>query len=154
MNKTQGLTDDSVHLYRPRVQHYGKWYLPPDSFNRRFDALKNVVTSDELDARQVERITEIKQQAKKEQKLAIREAERRKMNNTHLSGFGASSKDSVSSQHGDGVNLKQAPIFDAAKKIVFEQEKEILTTLQNIATQLSPTPAHKKLKRRKTIIYK
>ena len=51
LNKTQGLTDESVQSYRPRMQHYGKWYLPPDSFNRRFDALKNVVTSDQLDAR-------------------------------------------------------------------------------------------------------
>lgn len=106
MNKTQDLTEDSVHFYRPRIQHYGKWYLPPDSFNRRFDALKNVVTSDQLDGRQVERISEIKLQAKKDQKLAIREAEKRKMNNTHLSGFGASSKDSVSSQQGDGLHLK------------------------------------------------
>ena len=104
MNKTQGLTDDSVHTYRPRIQHYGKWYLPPDSFNRRFDALKNVVTSDQLDARQIERISEIKLKAKKDQKLAIREAERRKMNNTNLSGFGASSVSS--SQHGDGLQIK------------------------------------------------
>ena len=49
------------------------------------------------------------------------------------------------------IHLKKAPIFDTAKRIFFEQEKEILTKLQNIAIQLSPERAKTNLKLKKTL---
>jgi hypothetical protein len=33
--------EKTMKEYRVRISNYGKWYLPPDTFNRNFDLLKN-----------------------------------------------------------------------------------------------------------------
>jgi hypothetical protein len=40
--------------------------MAPDSFNRKFDTIKNVVTKAQMDAIQIDRIAEVKKQAKKD----------------------------------------------------------------------------------------
>jgi hypothetical protein len=49
-----------------RVNNYGKWYLPPDNFNRNFENLKNVVTPDHIEHALIKRIKEVKESCKKE----------------------------------------------------------------------------------------
>lgn len=49
-----------------RVKNYGKWYLPPDNFNRNFDNLKNVVTPDQIEQVLIKRIKEVKDSYKRD----------------------------------------------------------------------------------------
>lgn len=52
---------------RIRVSNYGKWYLPPDTFNRNFDLLKNKASPDQIEKQVIERIQQVKAQIKRDQ---------------------------------------------------------------------------------------
>jgi hypothetical protein len=60
------LTYDNLSDIRVRVKNYGKWFLPPDTFNRNFDNLKNVVTPEHIELLLIKRIKEVKDQAKRD----------------------------------------------------------------------------------------
>jgi len=42
--------------FRLRIKNYGKWFLPPTTFNRNFDLLKNVVTPEQIEHDLIQRI--------------------------------------------------------------------------------------------------
>ena len=48
------------------MKNYGKWFLPPETFNRNFDNLKNVVTPEHIEQLLIKRIKEVKDQAKRD----------------------------------------------------------------------------------------
>ena len=115
-----------------------------------------MITQEQLDARQVQRITEVKQRVKKELK------EGGVMGRTARSKNPAGGKADAGSNLGDGnldskssalgdCDLVQPPIFDVQKRMVVEQEKAILKYLENVAVTLSPNP---KLRRRKKLMGK
>ena len=60
------MTLDNLNDIRVRTKNYGKWYLPPDNFNRNFDNLKNVVTPNQIEQVLIKRIKEVKEACKRE----------------------------------------------------------------------------------------
>ncbi len=60
------MTYDNLNDIRARVKNYGKWYLPPDNFNRNFDNLKEVVTPNQIEQVLIKRIKEVKEACKRE----------------------------------------------------------------------------------------
>lgn len=84
--ETISLTHDTLNDYRVRVKNYGKWFLPPDTFNRQFDQLKDVVTPEQIEQLLVKRIQEVKQASKRDhtQSNAINS-----VSYTHQNSFGA-----------------------------------------------------------------
>lgn len=64
-NRTS-LNWENLNDIRVRVKNYGKWYLPPDNFNRNFENLKNVVTPDYIEQMLIKRIKEVKDSYKRD----------------------------------------------------------------------------------------
>ena len=60
------MTLDNLNDIRVRVKNYGKWFLPPDTFNRNFDNIKNVVTPEQIEQVLIKRIKEVKEACKRD----------------------------------------------------------------------------------------
>jgi hypothetical protein len=48
--------NDGMKEYRVRISNYGKWYLPPETFNRNFDMMKSSQSPEQIEKQVVERI--------------------------------------------------------------------------------------------------
>jgi hypothetical protein len=57
---------ENLNDIRVRVKNYGKWYLPPDNFNRNFDNLKDMATPNHIEQVLIKRIKEVKEACKHE----------------------------------------------------------------------------------------
>lgn len=115
------LTWDNLQDIRVRVKNYGKWYLPPDNFNRNFDNLKNVVTPDQIEQVLIKRIKEVKDSYKRDIPNP----------NTFQAGVATHPRNIGDMVASGGSNETQVK-----KKSGVEQEREILNNLQAIADSL------------------